>query len=71
MAKKTYEEDGLTNRFWRDYIRPHVLLRDGFECVECGSTENLHVHSKSQQHLNLSDLITLCMSCHMKAHKKT
>lgn len=49
-----------------------VLERDKHTCKRCGSGEKLVVHHivpyrESKTH-DLSNLITLCMSCHNKAH---
>jgi 5-methylcytosine-specific restriction endonuclease McrA len=39
-------------------------------CAECGSTEDLHVHHKDRNPANnrLTNLQTLCSSCHLKLH---
>lgn len=53
--------------------RKQVLERDGYECQECGATDTtLHVHhvtpiSEGGSH-DLSNLETLCESCHAKEH---
>jgi len=40
------------------------------ECEQCGGNEYLQVHHKDHDPLNndIRNLITLCMSCHVKAH---
>ena len=52
---------------------PAVLHRDGHRCIECGATEDLHVHhiepmTKSANN-DPSNLVTLCESCHAAAHR--
>lgn len=51
-------------------LRPLVLRRDGERCVVCSATAPLHVH-----HINfdptdnrVSNLVTVCQPCHVKAH---
>jgi hypothetical protein len=44
-------------------------LRDHFQCVRCGATKQLHVHyTKGPRSHRLKALITLCYTCHRKAH---
>ena len=57
---------------WRK-LRNRTLERDGYKCQNkrCGSSENLEVHHLTYKRLykeRLSDLITLCRSCHKKEH---
>lgn len=56
---------------WQD-VRQVVLARDKNQCIECGFTENLHVHHLIPRHLGGSDapsnLITLCAACHAVRH---
>lgn len=52
-------------------IRKAVILRDGNKCMECGKTNcKLEVHHIKPRRWNgantLSNLITLCKSCHQK-----
>lgn len=45
----------------------------GYEsCQECGSSENLDVHHIDENPYNneLSNLMLLCRSCHIKTHRK-
>ena len=62
---------GLEQKKWRE-ARIQVLNRDGNRCRNCGSTENLHVHhiqwKRDGGEDKLSNLITLCRSCHQKEH---
>lgn len=73
-ATKTLEKfnDYLNN--WYTYPpdwenrREKVIKRDKNQCVECGSSRNLHVHHivsirKGGNH-TLSNLKTLCVKCH-------
>lgn len=55
-------------------IRRAVLKRDNYECQECGSKDDLHVHHKipfrmfedADEANHESNLITLCPPCHRK-----
>ncbi len=63
------------NRKRFDGNRLKVLERDGYKCTECGSAQDLGVHHKdgsgnSERPNNaLSNLVTLCNSCHANEHK--
>jgi 5-methylcytosine-specific restriction endonuclease McrA len=54
-------------------VRPHILERDNFKCVKCGSTENITIHHKVEISQGGSDsednLITLCYKCHAFEHR--
>ena len=60
---------------WRK-IRQQRLAKDNFRCQNkhwWPATKNLHVHHCNYNNLGnekLSDLITLCRSCHNKIHRK-
>lgn len=49
-----------------------VKHRDGFRCVECGSTEDLLAHHIVPRALGGKDILsngkTLCRKCHSKTH---
>jgi 5-methylcytosine-specific restriction endonuclease McrA len=52
-------------------LRNAVLSRDNNQCVYCESDCNLHVHHLTydrQGREYLSDLITLCATCHSEVH---
>lgn len=56
-------------------IRKAVILRDGCKCMECGKSNcKLEVHHIKPRRLNgsntLSNLITLCKTCHQKTEGK-
>ena len=56
-------------------IRKAVILRDGCKCIECGKSNcKLEVHHIKPRRLNgsntLSNLITLCETCHQKTEGK-
>jgi hypothetical protein len=68
--------DGVYKRGPRWHsIRRRVLARDGRACVECGSTERLHVHhvvpfrmfADEDRANHESNLVTLCAPCHRRA----
>jgi hypothetical protein len=57
-----------------------VFERDGGKCRTCGSTKNPAVHhidrsgwgvSPDKKNNDMSNLILLCGSCHMKLHRKS
>jgi 5-methylcytosine-specific restriction endonuclease McrA len=53
-------------------LRQQVLRRDGWRCQYCGTMSNLEVHHqqfRSQCGFDSeTNLITLCDSCHTRAH---
>ena len=56
-------------------IRKAVILRDGYKCMECGKSNcKLEVHHIKPRRLSgsntLSNLITLCETCHQKTEGK-
>ena len=56
-------------------IRKAVILRDGCKCMECGKSNcKLEVHHIKPRRMNgsntLSNLITLCETCHQKTEGK-
>ena len=59
----------LNKAAWAE-LRLTVLERDGYHCVECGNTYGLHIHHiKSRRDGGkdeLSNLQTLCLTCHAK-----
>jgi len=66
-------------RKWRADLRKQVLERDRYSCQSCGYNPNsivigkkmkLHIHhiDKNRKNNVLSNLITLCASCHSKLH---
>lgn len=57
--------------FWHE-IRKLVYKRDGNRCRECGRFGKMNAHHIDYDITNndLSNLITLCMSCHSKTNFK-
>ncbi len=59
----------IVNQVW-DEARRQALERDGYRCVQCGRTINLHVHHlqarKEKGTHDLDNLITLCQDCHIR-----
>lgn len=71
LFNKPYSEF-LKSGYWI-MVRNKILKRDNNSCVDCRETKNLHVHHKTyihhfNEHEHLSDLITLCKSCHERIH---
>ena len=77
---KTYGELLRTSE-WMEK-RKQILIRDGFRCLNCGSSKILEVHHR-QYHIikriggfrkpwaySDSNLVTLCTRCHQVGHKK-
>jgi len=64
-------EKYLATDNWQQ-IREYVLKRDNYTCIMCGKNGGrLFVHHKTyirHGHESPSDLITLCYTCHEKAH---
>lgn len=60
----------LASEHWRN-IRDEVLVRDRWACQDCKATKYLAVHHLTYErlgHERLSDLETLCRSCHYQRH---
>lgn len=56
-----------------------AMARDGWACQHCGSKKDIHVHHidgngagvcKEDKNNDLSNLLTLCRSCHTKEHHR-
>lgn len=58
----------------QDRWRRAVLERDGYRCVACGETRDLHAHhlrswvAQPAQRLDPANGVTLCAFCHQEAH---
>lgn len=67
VEKRLYEKQFKINR-------KIVLILDNYQCRECGSKDNLHVHhiiERCNGGTNDTDnLITLCKDCHKQRHRK-
>lgn len=68
------------DRAYKDELRfggnkEKSLIRDDYTCQDCGSKNNLVTHHKDKSgqkdnpNNEINNLITLCISCHMKRHK--
>lgn len=57
---------------WTRQLKKTVIARDGECCRLCESSYRLHVHHVDSNKLNCApaNLITLCVICHMRAHKR-
>lgn len=67
MNQKQYHKY-LNSPEWKA-IREPALERDNYACSICGSKSNLHVHHLHYDNIGeeaLSDLVTLCKSCHFQ-----
>src|SRR5205823_11567049 len=53
-------------------LRRRVLIRDGKQCVLCGSTDELQAHHETYREKFRDslpdDLVTLCRECHEEQH---
>jgi 5-methylcytosine-specific restriction endonuclease McrA len=73
-ARKECYATFLETDYWKA-VTLMVKKRDGDKCTNCGGTDRLQVHHKTysnhfSEHLNISDMITLCRICHAKLHGK-
>jgi hypothetical protein len=62
----------ISSETWRA-LRERCLKRDKRTCQCCGATEDLHVHHLTYErftHEILSDLITVCETCHDYIHRQ-
>jgi 5-methylcytosine-specific restriction endonuclease McrA len=73
--RRRHRKSADNQRFGGNRLK--ALERDNYTCVLCGSTENIQVHHidengrnkpKEEQNNDLSNLTTLCGSCHIKQH---
>lgn len=57
-------------REWNKILKNKIKTRDNNKCFICGSFNRLQVHHIDYDKANCSDknLITLCISCHMKTN---
>ena len=52
--------------------RLRAKVRDGMQCQQCGSRTDLHVHhTKGMKSHALSNLVTLCRTCHTVIHRSS
>ena len=52
--------------------RLRAKVRDGMKCRKCGSRTDLHVHhTKGMKSHALSNLVTLCRTCHIATHRSS
>lgn len=61
----------LRSERWQE-LRLLVLLRDDHRCRQCGAIDRLEVHHLTYErlyHEALSDVVTLCRTCHRDADK--
>lgn len=67
--------DVLLSQEYKDYLqskrwlrlRAAVFKRDGYRCVICNSNQDLQCHHRTYKRIfkeRMSDLTTLCGSCH-------
>jgi len=57
-------------------LKKMVLERDEYQCIKCGSKNNLHCHhiypvsTNPLESADIDNCITLCYTCHKKVHQK-
>ena len=57
--------------FARHNLRNLMLKRDDYKCTACGFIKNLEMHEKRYEYpQKLENMITLCLKCHHKLHRK-
>jgi 5-methylcytosine-specific restriction endonuclease McrA len=58
-----------------DRLRLEILERDHWRCQNCGSMHNLQIHHQELRSHSGNDtkenLITLCETCHLRAHRQS
>lgn len=71
---KSFEKYGLE---FNDDLRKLIRKRDNFTCQICGINQKqlkrkLHVHhiDKNKKNNNPTNLVSLCINCHMKLHRE-
>lgn len=72
VFKTAYVHTGRYKGTFTNEIKYKVKSRDNFKCKACGSCKFLLIHHVDNDGVNsiLHNLITLCRSCHRKAHGK-
>lgn len=68
---KAMKIDYLNSQTWKAK-RELVLARDGYKCVCCDSTASLNIHHIRYDKVPnepISDLVSLCRSCHIQLHE--
>ena len=71
MRSVEYDQH-LKSAKW-NVTRSEIIIRDGGMCTQCGATTRLDVHHITYRNLGhepLTDLVTLCRSCHDGRHGK-
>lgn len=62
----------IVNKYSSNFtrVKKMIIARDGGICQCCRSDKRLHVHHIDgiKKNNNLSNLITLCIQCHMSLH---
>lgn len=72
-TNKIRHKKELLSDEWQEK-RKEVFEKYGKQCIECGSTDNIHVHHlvyKKGRHVweyGVDELIPLCKKCHEKVH---
>ena len=69
--RKKYLEYINNSNEWK-LKRAEVFSLKGYKCERCGSTRKIHVHHATYERLFnelVTDLFTLCNSCHDEYHK--
>ena len=52
--------------------RLRAKVRDGMKCQQCGARADLHVHhTRGMKSHALSNLVTLCRTCHIATHRSS
>ncbi len=70
--KYLYYHFYLKSNKWRTF-RNSVLKNRGYNCEQCSSKKDLHIHHITYENLgheDENDVIILCGKCHAEAHQK-
>lgn len=68
--KKVDYQEYLLSDHW-EKMRRRALYHDGYKCADCMTAETLQIHHLSYLrigHERMTDLITVCESCHLARH---
>ena len=61
----------LYGYLWYYQLCKAIWARDNYTCQQCGAIKKLLVHHRDKNNTNneLSNLLTLCQSCHLELHR--
>ncbi len=60
---------GINFGWYIRFVRPTIMRMKGNKCSVCSSPNNLDLHHKDLELINIDTLIILCRKCHKRWHK--